>query len=88
MISLQLISYKIITSAHELLSLPLQVHRHRRLRYQSNNAAVGKSSIVLQFLEKKTKTQHDITIGVEFGSAIIEVQGKTVKLQIWDTAGQ
>lgn len=28
------------------------------------------------------------TIGVEFGSRIINVGGKSVKLQIWDTAGQ
>lgn len=28
------------------------------------------------------------TIGVEFGSKIISIGGKRVKLQIWDTAGQ
>jgi len=28
------------------------------------------------------------TIGVEFGSKVVEVAGKRVKLQIWDTAGQ
>ena len=28
------------------------------------------------------------TIGVEFGSKIVDIGGKTVKLQIWDTAGQ
>ena len=28
------------------------------------------------------------TIGVEFGSRIVNVAGKSVKLQIWDTAGQ
>lgn len=28
------------------------------------------------------------TIGVEFGTRIIEVSGQKVKLQIWDTAGQ
>lgn len=28
------------------------------------------------------------TIGVEFGSRIVNVGGKSVKLQIWDTAGQ
>lgn len=27
------------------------------------------------------------TIGVEFGSKIINVGGKSIKLQIWDTAG-
>lgn len=28
------------------------------------------------------------TIGVEFGTRIIEVHGQKIKLQIWDTAGQ
>mgnify|MGYP001087559446 CR=1 FL=1 len=28
------------------------------------------------------------TIGVEFGSKIINIQGNNIKLQIWDTAGQ
>ena len=28
------------------------------------------------------------TIGVEFGTRIVEVGDKKVKLQIWDTAGQ
>ena len=28
------------------------------------------------------------TIGVEFGTRIVEVSGQKIKLQIWDTAGQ
>ena len=28
------------------------------------------------------------TIGVEFGMRMVETNGKTIKLQIWDTAGQ
>lgn len=76
------------TSKNELLPLSLQVHRNRRYGYSLRHIAVGKSSIVLQFLEKKTKMSHDITIGVEFGSTLIEVKGKPLKLQIWDTAGQ
>jgi small GTP-binding protein len=31
-------------------------------------------------------SQH--TIGVEFGTKIVEVCNKRIKLQIWDTAGQ
>jgi GTPase SAR1 family protein len=34
------------------------------------------------------KDESSHTIGVEFGSKIISVGGKCVKLQIWDTAGQ
>lgn len=52
------------------------------------DTSVGKSCLLLQFLEKKFKFDHDTTIGVEFGSKIINVKEKQIKLQIWDTAGQ
>lgn len=29
-----------------------------------------------------------MTIGVEFGAKIVQVDGERLKLQIWDTAGQ
>jgi len=53
-----------------------------------HNPGVGKSCIVLQFIENKTRTTHDVTIGVEFGAKTIPLNDKTIKLQIWDTAGQ
>ena len=28
---------------------------------------------------------HDLTIGVEFGARMITIEGKPIKLQIWDT---
>uniref|UniRef100_A0A7S3CI38 Uncharacterized protein n=1 Tax=Strombidium rassoulzadegani TaxID=1082188 RepID=A0A7S3CI38_9SPIT len=31
---------------------------------------------------------HDVTVGVEFGSYMIKVEDKILKLQVWDTAGQ
>ena len=40
---------------------------------------------MLQFVDKKYKTDHDPTIGVEFGSRNIQLKGKTIKLQVWDT---
>jgi Ras-related protein Rab-4B len=48
----------------------------------------GKSCLLRYFLEKKFKKSSSHTIGVEFGSKILNVGGKEVKLQIWDTAGQ
>jgi Ras-related protein Rab-2A len=41
--------------------------------------------MLLQFLEKKFKFDHDTTIGVEFGSKIVSVANRPIKLQIWDT---
>ncbi|CAK8694845.1 ras-related protein Rab-4B-like [Clavelina lepadiformis] len=52
------------------------------------SAGVGKSCILHQLLENKFKEESTHTIGVEFGSKIVNVGGKCVKLQIWDTAGQ
>ncbi|EGD79692.1 small GTP binding protein RAB14 [Salpingoeca rosetta] len=49
---------------------------------------VGKSCLLHQFIEKKFLTDCPHTIGVEFGTRIIEVCGQKIKLQIWDTAGQ
>ena len=34
------------------------------------------------------KQDSNHTIGVEFGSKVVNVSGKSVKLQVWDTAGQ
>eukprot|EP00162_Nutomonas_longa_P006544 comp17077_c0_seq1/m.28209 comp17077_c0_seq1/g.28209 ORF comp17077_c0_seq1/g.28209 comp17077_c0_seq1/m.28209 type:complete len:211 (+) comp17077_c0_seq1:110-742(+) len=49
---------------------------------------VGKSCLLHQFTEKKFVADTPHTIGVEFGTRMVEVMGKTIKLQIWDTAGQ
>ena len=51
------------------------------------DAAVGKSCIMLNFIEKGFRPEHDLTIGVEFGSKIVDCEGTKIKLQIWDTAG-
>ncbi|KAG7278378.1 hypothetical protein CRUP_024623 [Coryphaenoides rupestris] len=52
------------------------------------SAGAGKSCLLHQFIENKFKQDSNHTIGVEFGSRVVNVAGKTVKLQIWDTAGQ
>ena len=49
---------------------------------------VGKSCLLLQFTDKRFRTDHDLTIGVEFGARLVNIGGKQIKLQIWDTAGQ
>ena len=50
--------------------------------------AVGKSCLLLQFTDNKFRHQHELTIGVEFGGKTVEVNNKSIKIQIWDTAGQ
>jgi len=49
---------------------------------------VGKSCLLSQFTDKCFYTEYNPTIGVEFGSKIITVDNKTIKVQFWDTAGQ
>eukprot|EP01094_Clydonella_sp_ATCC50884_P026474 TRINITY_DN7269_c0_g1_i3.p1 TRINITY_DN7269_c0_g1~~TRINITY_DN7269_c0_g1_i3.p1 ORF type:complete len:214 (-),score=50.71 TRINITY_DN7269_c0_g1_i3:393-1034(-) len=52
------------------------------------DAATGKSCLLHRFIDDKFKKDCSHTIGVEFGSKVVGVGGKNVKLQIWDTAGQ
>lgn len=52
------------------------------------DAASGKSSFMHQFLEGKFRKAATHTIGVEFGTKIISLGQRQIKLQIWDTAGQ
>ena len=52
------------------------------------DSSVGKSCLMMQFIEGKFKSHIDPTIGVEFGSRKLEIQKNRLKLQIWDTAGQ
>lgn len=51
------------------------------------NAATGKTCLMRWFLEGKFKQDSLHTIGVEFGTKVLKVDSKSVKLQIWDTAG-
>jgi Ras-related protein Rab-2A len=47
--------------------------------------AVGKSAILVQFTEKVYQRDHELTIGVEFGTSMTTIDSIPVKLQIWDT---
>lgn len=49
---------------------------------------VGKSCILLRFSENTFSEHHVVTLGVDFGTKQMVVDGQAVKLQIWDTAGQ
>ncbi|KAG5446239.1 Ras- protein Rab-4B [Clonorchis sinensis] len=52
------------------------------------DAATGKTCLLRWFLAGNFKEESLHTIGVEFGTKVVQVDGKPVKLQIWDTAGQ
>ena len=52
------------------------------------DSGVGKSNILGRYLNNEFKQDTKSTVGVEFGSKKIKVDGANIKLQIWDTAGQ
>jgi len=51
-------------------------------------SGVGKSCLIYTFTAGEFLSQHDLTVGVEFAIRLISLNGKRIKLQIWDTAGQ
>ncbi|CAG9333813.1 unnamed protein product [Blepharisma stoltei] len=52
------------------------------------DASVGKTCILLRFSEDEFPTVTMPTIGIEYKTKIVQIQGNQVKLQVWDTAGQ
>jgi len=51
------------------------------------NTGVGKSCLLLRFSEDQFTPSFITTIGIDFKIRTIEMDGKKIKLQIWDTAG-
>ena len=52
------------------------------------DSGVGKTSLMNQYVQKKFDNRYKATIGAEFLSKEIQIDGQDVKVQIWDTAGQ
>lgn len=52
------------------------------------DSGVGKTSLMNQYVQKKFSSQYKATIGADFLSKEVQIDGSLVTLQIWDTAGQ
>jgi small GTP-binding protein len=52
------------------------------------DSGVGKSNLLSRFTRNEFNIESKSTIGVEFATKNITVDGKVTKAQIWDTAGQ
>jgi len=51
------------------------------------SSGVGKSSILQRYIQKTFNDSYASTIGVDFFMKSINIGEKTIKLQLWDTAG-
>ncbi|CAG9314407.1 unnamed protein product [Blepharisma stoltei] len=52
------------------------------------DSSVGKTSVLLRYVDDTYNPEFQTTIGVDFKISTMELQGKVIKLQLWDTAGQ
>mmetsp|Transcript_16694 Transcript_16694/g.16611 ORF Transcript_16694/g.16611 Transcript_16694/m.16611 type:complete len:205 (-) Transcript_16694:31-645(-) len=52
------------------------------------DSAVGKTSLMNQYVNKRFTQQYKATIGADFLTKEVMIDDKLVTLQIWDTAGQ
>lgn len=51
----------------------------------TGDSGVGKSNLLSRFTRNEFSLESRSTIGVEFSTKDIQVDGKTIKVQIWDT---
>ncbi len=51
------------------------------------DSCVGKSCVLVRFADDDFVENYSATIGVDFRFRSLTLQGRKVKLQIWDTAG-
>ncbi|KAJ9547936.1 hypothetical protein OSB04_020479 [Centaurea solstitialis] len=52
------------------------------------DSAVGKSNLLSRFARDEFDLHSKATIGVEFQTQVVDIDGKEIKAQVWDTAGQ
>ena len=51
----------------------------------TGDSGVGKSNLLSRFTRNEFSLESRSTIGVEFSTKEVQVDGKTIKVQIWDT---
>ena len=77
----------------EIKAIPFEIISSNNLVTQDHpykliiigDTGVGKSCLMKRVMDNEFQEQHQVTIGVEFGSFALKLDGKIIKLQIWDT---
>jgi small GTP-binding protein len=54
----------------------------------AGDGGVGKTSLIRRYATGKFKESRVLTIGVDFQTQVVEINGRPIKLSIWDIAGQ
>ena len=70
---------------------PLRKFKLVVLGEQSGNIlfkTVGKTSIITRFMYDTFDNTYQATIGIDFLSKTMYLEDRTVRMQLWDTAGQ
>ena len=52
------------------------------------DSAVGKTCLVWRGVHGEFKDRYDVTVGSEFSTYVCSVNGRVMKMQVWDTCGQ
>lgn len=79
-----------------LNAMPYEIFENNRVQIQDflfkliiiGDSAVGKSCLLHRLTNNEFVTDHEVTVGVEFGTLLVKLEQQLFKLQIWDTAGQ
>ena len=81
---------------NELINIPYEMFSYKENGPQQDylfkliiigNSAVGKSCLMHRITTNEFTDDHEVTVGVEFGSLMFKMEDSIFKLQIWDTAG-
>lgn len=51
-------------------------------------AGVGKTSLINRFMYEQFSRDYETTVGIDYFTKKVTVDGRLVSLQVWDTAGQ
>lgn len=48
-------------------------------------SGTGKTSLIRKYIHGAFKDEYEVTVGVDFSSKTVVIDGQPVQLQIWDT---